>query len=327
MSAALAIRQRGGIRRSKPAEVVASGHGTAQTTKTLPKGYLPAHHPTGMATPILQVDNLAKTFVRKRIFGKSAAVKAVDDVSFELGEGEVLVIAGESGSGKSTIAKIILGSIRADSGIVKFEGRTITYDRASRSAIQKGCQMVHQDPYDSMNPRMRVRDIVAESLEIHRLGDAKFRKRRVAEALSEVKMDPEDVSAKYPHMLSGGQRQRVVLARALAVKPKIIIADEPVSMLDVSIRAEMLELMRELQQKHGISFIYITHDLATARYFGQRIIILYRGRITEHGPIDDVLDRPKHPYTSALIDAISDPDPANRLRERPVAEWDEGAVR
>ena len=280
-----------------------------------------------MAAPILQVDNLAKTFVRKRLFGKSVAVKAVDGVSFELGEGEVLVIAGESGSGKSTIAKIILGSFRADSGTIKFEGRTITYDRASRSAIQRGCQMVHQDPYDSINPRMRVRDIVAESLEIHHLGDAESRRRRAAEALSEVKLDPDDVSAKYPHMLSGGQRQRVVLARALAVKPKIIIADEPVSMLDVSIRAEMLELMRELQQKHGISFIYITHDLATARYFGQRIIILYRGRITEHGPIDGVLDHPKHPYTQALINAISDPDPANRLRERPVAEWEEGAAR
>lgn len=279
-----------------------------------------------MAAPILQVDNLTRTFVRKRIFGKSAAVRAVDDVSFELGEGEVLVIAGESGSGKSTIAKMILGAVRADSGTVKFEGGTVTYDRASRSAIRKGCQMVHQDPYDSINPRMRVRDIVAESLEIHHLGDAGSRKRRVAEALSEVKLDPDDVSAKYPHMLSGGQRQRVVLARALAVKPRIIIADEPVSMLDVSIRAEMLELMRELQQKHGISFIYITHDLATARYFGQRIIILYRGRITEQGPIDEVLDRPKHPYTQALINAISDPDPANRLRERPVVEWKEGAA-
>lgn len=279
-----------------------------------------------MAAPILQVDNLTRTFVRKRIFGKSAAVRAVDDVSFELGEGEVLVIAGESGSGKSTIAKMILGAVRADSGTVKFEGGTVTYDRASRSAIRKGCQMVHQDPYDSINPRMRVRDIVAESLEIHHLGDAGSRKRRVAEALSEVKLDPDDVSAKYPHMLSGGQRQRVVLARALAVKPRIIIADEPVSMLDVSIRAEMLELMRELQQKHGISFIYITHDLATARYFGQRIIILYRGRITEQGPIDEVLDQPKHPYTQALINAISDPDPANRLRERPVAEWNEGAA-
>ncbi len=279
-----------------------------------------------MAAPILQVDNLTRTFVRKRIFGKSAAVRAVDDVSFELGEGEVLVIAGESGSGKSTIAKMILGAVRADSGTVKFEGGTVTYDRASRSAIRKGCQMVHQDPYDSINPRMRVRDIVAESLEIHHLGDAGSRKRRVAEALSEVKLDPDDVSAKYPHMLSGGQRQRVVLARALAVKPRIIIADEPVSMLDVSIRAEMLELMRELQQKHGISFIYITHDLATARYFGQRIIILYRGRITEQGPIDEVLDQPKHPYTQALINAISDPDPANRLRERPVAEWKEGAA-
>ena len=276
-----------------------------------------------MTEPLLRVDNLNKAFVRRRLFGKSAAVKAVDDVSLELGSGEVLVLAGESGSGKSTIAKIILGAIPADSGRILLEGRVIGRDKASLATIRKVCQMVHQDPYDSINPRMRVRDIVAESLEVHRLGDAEFRRKRVAEALEEVKLDPGDVEAKYPHMLSGGQRQRVVLARALAVKPRIIIADEPVSMLDVSIRAEMLELMRDLQKRHGISFIYITHDLATARYFGQRIVILYRGRVTEHGPINEVLDHPRHDYTRALINAISDPDPANRLRERPVAEWEE----
>lgn len=272
-------------------------------------------------TNVLQVEHLSKTFVRKSLFKKAAIVKAVDDVSFDLVEGEVLVIAGESGSGKSTIAKIILGAIEADTGTVKLDNNIISYDKESRRMIQKSCQMVHQDPYDSINPRMRIQDIVTESLQIHHIGDARSRKRLAAEALQDVKMDPDDVMQKYPHMLSGGQRQRVVLARALTVKPRIIIADEPVSMLDVSIRAEMLELMRDLQQKRNISFIYITHDLATARHFGNRIIILYKGAIVEHGEISQTLDNPQHPYTQALISAISEPDPDNRLRQRPVMQW------
>jgi len=192
--------------------------------------------------------------------------------------------------------------------------------------------MIHQDPYDSINPRMRILDIVSEPLEIHKIGDSDLRKKRVLEVLKEVKLEPADeIIKKYPHMLSGGQRQRVVLARALAIKPKIILADEPVSMLDVSIRAEMLELMHELQKKYEISFIYITHDLATARYFGQRIGILYLGRIVEMGEIDDVLFKPKHPYTQALIDAISEPDPENlnkikniRINESSTDEIKEG---
>lgn len=272
-------------------------------------------------TNVLQVEHLSKTFMRKSLFKKATVVKAVDDVSFDLVEGEVLVIAGESGSGKSTIAKMILGAIEADTGTVKLDNNIISYDKESRRMIQKSCQMVHQDPYDSINPRMRIQDIVTESLQIHHIGDAQSRKRLAAEALQDVKMNPDDVMQKYPHMLSGGQRQRVVLARALTVKPRIIIADEPVSMLDVSIRAEMLELMRDLQQKRSISFIYITHDLATARHFGNRIIILYKGAIVEHGEISQTLDNPQHPYTQALISAISEPDPNNRLRQRPVMQW------
>ena len=179
--------------------------------------------------------------------------------------------------------------------------------------------MIHQDPYDSINPRMRIGDIVSEPLEIHNIGNKKERMRRMIEVLHEVKLEPaEEIAKKYPHMLSGGQRQRVVLARALALKPKIILADEPVSMLDVSIRAEMLELMQELQTKYNISFIYITHDLATARYFGQRIGILYMGKIVETGPINEVLLHPKHPYTQALIDAISEPDPNNIHKEKKI---------
>ncbi|MEK6971918.1 MAG: ABC transporter ATP-binding protein, partial [Thermoproteota archaeon] len=181
------------------------------------------------------------------------------------------------------------------------------------------CQMIYQDPYDSINPRMRVHDIVSEPLEIHGIGSTEERKKLVLEALHELKLEPaEDIVKKYPHTLSGGQRQRVVLARALVLKPKIIIADEPVSMLDVSIRAEMLELMEALQKKYEISYIYITHDLATARFFGKRIAIMYLGKIVEAGPVDDVLLHPRHPYTQALIDAIAEPNPDNLYVEKKV---------
>ncbi len=268
---------------------------------------------------ILKVEHLKKYFIKKGLFSSKSTVRAIDDVSFILKKGEVFVLAGESGSGKSTIAKLILKSIEPDSGKIFFEDVEINNEKKNLKKIRMNCQMIHQDPYDSINPRMRVVDIVSEPLEIHNIGNKKERLRRVIEVLHEVKLEPVDeMIKKYPHMLSGGQRQRVVLARALALKPKIILADEPVSMLDVSIRAEMLELMQELQRKYNISFIYITHDLATARYFGQRIGILYLGKIVEMGPIDQVLVNPKHPYTQALIDAISEPDPDNLHREKKI---------
>ncbi len=269
---------------------------------------------------ILKVEHLKKHFIKKEMFGsKSTTVRAVDDVSFSLEKGEVFVLAGESGSGKSTIAKLILKSIEADSGKIFFEYHEINSEQKNLERIRMNCQMIHQDPYDSINPRMRVGRIVSEPLEIHNMGNKDDRLKRVIEVLREVKLEPaEEIAKKYPHMLSGGQRQRVVLARALSLKPKIIIADEPVSMLDVSIRAEMLELMQELQKKYNISFIYITHDLATARYFGQRIGILYMGKIVEIGPINQVLVNPKHPYTQALIDAISEPDPENLHRDKKI---------
>ena len=252
------------------------------------------------------------------MFGsKTSIVKAVEDVSFSLHNDEVLVIAGESGSGKSTIAKLILGAITPDSGKVIFQGEEIKNNTNSLMRIRMHCQMVHQDPYDSINPRMKVRDIVSEPLEIHNISRDSEREKIVLDTLREVKLEPaEEIANKYPHMLSGGQRQRVVLARALILRPKIIIADEPVSMLDVSIRAEVLELMKTIQKKNNISFIYITHDLATARYFGDRIIILYLGKIMEFGPINQVLLKPRHPYTQALIDAISEPDPDNLYKEK-----------
>ena len=273
-----------------------------------------------LMSDILKIEHLTKHFVKKGIFSsKSSVVKAADDVSFSLKEGEVFVLAGESGSGKSTIARLIMKAIEANSGKIIFEGEEIGNDSKSLEKIRMACQMVHQDPYDSINPRMRVFDIVNEPLEIHKVGNKEDRQSRVIEALREVRLEPaEDIAKKYPHELSGGQRQRIVLARALVLKPRVIIADEPVSMLDVSIRAEVLELMEELQKKLNISFVYITHDLATARHFGDRIAILYLGKIVEMGKIDQVLLHPKHPYTQALIDALSEPDPENLHKERKI---------
>lgn len=271
-------------------------------------------------TEILSVQNLTKHFVKKGFFSSSPTiVRAVDDVSFSLKEQEVLVLAGESGSGKTTTARLALRVITPDSGRIFFEGVEIGDDNKSLENLRMECQMVHQDPYASINPRMRVSDIVMEPLEIHKIGTHQERKKMVLDALHEVRLEPaEEIFSKFPHMLSGGQRQRVVIARALVLKPKLIIADEPVSMLDVSVRAEVLELMRELQEKHKISYIYITHDLSTARYFGQKIAIMYMGKIVETGLIDDVLLHPRHPYTQALIDAISEPDPENLYREKKI---------
>jgi len=269
---------------------------------------------------ILQVEHLKRYFIKKSLFSsKKSVVKAADDVSFTLKEGEVFVLAGESGSGKSTIARLILKAIEADSGKIIFDGDVIGDDSASLEKIRMQCQMVQQDPYDSINPRMKVFDIISEPLEIHKVGSKAEKYKRVLDVLREVRLEPADeIATKYPHQLSGGQRQRIVLARALVLKPKVIIADEPVSMLDVSVRAEVLELMKELQKKHNISYVYITHDLATARHFGNRIAILYLGKIVEMGSIDDVLLSPRHPYTQALIDALSAPDPDNLKKDKKI---------
>ena len=269
---------------------------------------------------ILSVEGLTKIFAKKGFFdSNSQALTAVDDVSFSLNENEILAIAGQSGSGKSTIAKLILGALEADSGKIFFDGAEVS-NSSDLKRLRMECQMVYQDPYDSINPRMRISDIFNEPLEIHGIGTKESRKKIVLDALRQVKLEPaHDIAKKYPHMLSGGQRQRAVIARALVVKPRIIIADEPVSMLDVSIRVEILELMNEIQQKNKISFIYITHDLATAKHFADRIIILFAGKIVETGSIDNVLTKPVHPYTKALIEAISEPDPSNLYKEKNIS--------
>jgi len=259
---------------------------------------------------ILVVRNLKKNFVSGGFTRHKDIVRAVDDISFSIKNRETLVLAGESGSGKTTLARLILGAIEHDSGEIIFDGTTITKDNLKK--IRKECQMIYQDPYSSIDPRMKVFDIIKEPLDIHHIGNKNEREELVFNALREVRLEPvEEISVKNPHMLSGGQRQRVVIARAIVTKPKLVIADEPVSMLDVSVRAGILELMKELQQKLGISFLYITHDLSTARYIGHKIAIMYLGKIVETGPIDEVLFQPKHPYTQALIDSVIEPDPKN----------------
>jgi len=267
----------------------------------------------------------------REIFGltKQHYLKAVDDVSFKIGLGKVFVLAGESGSGKTTIARLILRAIDVDSGSILFEGEDITRYRGSElRKFRINVQMVHQDPYASLNPRMKIMDIVMEPLTIHDKQSSKEeRKQKALRALEDVRLQPAaDIAQKFPYMLSGGQRQRVALARALVLKPKLIVADEPVSMLDVSVRAEMLELMNSLRDKFRISYLYITHDLSTSRYIGDTIAIMYAGKIVELGPINQVLSNPLHPYTQALIDSISEPD-ANNLKMMKRINIKQGQVR
>jgi peptide/nickel transport system ATP-binding protein len=267
---------------------------------------------------ILSVKNLKKYFVKGGFSRQKETVRAVDDISFSIKRGQTFVLAGESGSGKTTVARLILRAIEPESGEIIFDSIKITNDVSSLKKIRTECQMIHQDPYASIDPRMKIFDIVREPLDIHNIGKSSERRDLVFEALRDVKLEPEEIASKYPHMLSGGQRQRVAIARSIVTKPKLIVADEPVSMLDVSVRVGILELMKELQNKHGVSFLYITHDLSTARYVGHVISILYLGKIVETGLINDVLLSPRHPYTQALMDSISDPNPDNLRKEKNI---------
>ena len=270
---------------------------------------------------ILRIEDLTKKFKKKNLFSAdSNEITAADKVNFSLNHGEILAIAGQSGSGKSTIAKLILRAIEPDSGKIFYKNDEIKNNSNELKKFRMKCQMVYQDPYDSINPRMTIQDIVNEPLEIHSIGTKEEREKRVNETLRMVKLEPADeIAKKHPHMLSGGQRQRVVIARAIVVKPEIIIADEPVSMLDVSIRAEILELMKEIQRKNKISMIYITHDLATAKHFADNIVILNLGKVIEVGPINKVLLNPENSYTKALIAAISEPDPENLHKMKEIS--------
>jgi peptide/nickel transport system ATP-binding protein len=265
----------------------------------------------------------------QRLAGREAgSVKAVDDVSLELRRGEVLGLVGESGSGKTTLGRTILGLVPATEGSVQFDGREITrLSERKLRPLRREMQIVFQDPHASLNPAMTIAQLVEHPLQIHGIGSRAERRTRVAEALSTVGLDPpEQFLDKYPSDLSGGQKQRVVIARAIILNPSLLVADEPVSMLDMSVRAKILELMLYLKRELNLAFLYITHDLATAKFFCDRIAILYLGRIVEIGPSEAIYAEPKHPYTKALLRAIPDPDPRRALpRDLPPGEVPDAA--
>ena len=255
-------------------------------------------------------------------------MKAVDDVTLDLRRGEVLGLVGESGSGKTTLGRTILGLVSATEGSVEFEGREITkLSERELRALRREMQIVFQDPHASLNPAMTIAQLVEHPLQIHHIGAKSERRRRVAETLSIVGLDPpEQFMDKYPSDLSGGQKQRVVIARAIILNPVLLVADEPVSMLDMSVRAKILELMLELKRELDLTYLYITHDLATAKFFCDRIAILYLGRVVEIGPAEAIYDDPKHPYTKALLRAIPEPDPRRTVpRDLPRGEVPDAA--
>ena len=274
---------------------------------------------------LLRVHNLKKHFpVRRGILQRQVgAVQAVDGISFEIRRGETLGLVGESGCGKSTAGQTILQLLSPTDGEVYLNGRDLT--RLKREELRQArryMQMIFQDPYASLNPRMTVGDIVGEPLQIHGLGNAASQRERVQELLSLVGLDPYFVN-RFPHEFSGGQRQRIGIARALATNPVFIVADEPISALDVSIQAQVVNLLDDLKQNFGLTYLFIAHDLSMVRYISDRIAVMYLGRIVEMGMRDDVYDRPLHPYTQALLSAIPIPDPDKEARrERIVLQGD-----
>ncbi|HIP87676.1 MAG TPA: ABC transporter ATP-binding protein, partial [Anaerolineales bacterium] len=280
---------------------------------------------TTSESPLLSVRNLRVWFeLRKWGFSLVGYVRAVDDVSFDLARGEAIAIVGESGCGKSSLMKTILGLHHPREGRILFEGRDISAEgRAGLRWYRMQVGYVQQDPYGALPPFMSVQRILEEPLVLGGVKDRKERQERIFRALEEVKMSPpQDFLDKFPHMLSGGQQQRVVIARAIIREPKLLVADEPVSMLDASVRVEILGLLRQIQEQHNLAVIYITHDLSTVRYFSERIFVMYAGKVVEKAPVTELLTNPKHPYTRALLAAIPDPEAENarKLREVPPGE-------
>jgi oligopeptide/dipeptide ABC transporter ATP-binding protein len=279
-----------------------------------------------MADELLRVEGLKKHFpvTRGIIFQKQVdSVKAVDGVSFTLNEGETLGVVGESGCGKSTMARCILKLLEPTDGKIVFQGRDISkLSRADMRPIRREMMMVFQDPYASLNARKRVGFIVAEALDVHGIGTPAERKRRVQSLLEVVGLNPEHYN-RFPHEFSGGQRQRIGIARALAINPTLIVCDEPVSALDVSVQAQILNLLKNLQRDFGLTFIFIAHDLNVVRHISDRVMVMYLGKAAELAPRNELYNAPKHPYTGALLSAVPIPDPAlGRARERVVLEGD-----
>ena len=270
--------------------------------------------------PLLQVRDLRKEFPVKSGFVMERvthSVKAVDGVSFDIAEGRTLGLVGESGSGKSTTGYCVLQLIKPTAGSIRFQGKELTeLGREQMRKMRRELQIVFQDPYSSLDPRMTVGDIVAEPLEVHGVGGRRDRRARVRELLDVVGFNP-DYSNRYPHEFSGGQRQRVGVARALALNPSLIVCDEPVSALDVSIQAQILNLLKDLQRDFGLTYLFISHDLAVVRSMSDDIAVMKDGKLVETGTADEVYEHPKHEYTRTLLTAVPVPDP-KRMQERRV---------
>jgi oligopeptide transport system ATP-binding protein len=272
---------------------------------------------------LLEIQDLKKHFpVGEGLFSRNkGAVKAVDGVTLRVEEGETLGIVGESGCGKSTLGRTILRLIEPTSGEIFFQGKNlVTMPQRELRDMRRQMQIIFQDPYASLNPRMRVGDIVGEGLEIHKLAKGKAKRERVMELLQQVGLRP-DHYGRYPHEFSGGQRQRIGIARALAVNPKFIVADEPVSSLDVSIQAQIINLLQELQEKMHLTYFFISHDLRVVEHISHRVAIMYLGKIVEIAPSETIYRDPKHPYTRALLSAVPIPD-TTRKKERVIAQGD-----
>jgi len=270
-----------------------------------------------MSMPLLQVEGLVKHFpVRRGLFGRvSGAVRAVDGVDFTLSAGQTLGVVGESGCGKSTLGRLVLRLIEPSAGRVVFDGTELgTLDAAALRQRRRAMQIIFQDPFSSLNPRMTVGQILAEPLRLHALHRGRHAE-RVAELLHTVGLAPEHAQ-RYPHEFSGGQRQRIGIARALAVEPKLIVCDEAVSALDVSVQAQVVNLLQDLQQRFGIAYVFIAHDLAVVRHIATQVAVMYLGRIVEFADKRTLFDAPRHPYTQALLAAIPLPEPS--LERRPV---------
>ena len=273
--------------------------------------------------PVLEVRNLVKYFpVRRGVFRRTVAeVHAVDDVSFDVRPGETLSLVGESGSGKTTTGRCVLRLVEPTSGEVRFEGQDVLgLDPGSLRKLRRKTQVIFQDPYSSLNPRMKVGSIVAEPLVIHRVGTRQERAERTAELLAMVGLDPQ-VRSRYPHEFSGGQRQRIGIARALALNPRFIVADEPVSSLDVSIQAQILNLLVDLQEKLNLSYLFIAHDLRIVEHISDRVAVMYLGKLVEVAPTAELYRSPQHPYTQALLASVPEPDP-QKTKSAPLAQGD-----
>ncbi len=270
--------------------------------------------------PILTIDHVSKFFpIRKGLLGSRQVVRAVDDVSIDIAQGETLGLVGESGCGKTTLGRVVLRLDDATAGRIVFEGADLgRLGRNEMLAVRKKIQVIFQDPYSSLNPRMKVGSIIGEPMRVHAILPDEKIEERVAELLSLVGLHGY-MADRYPHQLSGGQRQRVGIARALAVNPRLIVCDEAVSALDVSIQGQVMNLLEDLQQKLGLTYLFIAHDLAVVRHISTKVAVMYLGRIVEYAPVDMLFANPQHPYTKALLQAAPIPDPTiERNRPRSI---------